>query len=132
MADLSDLQSAQSVKIIGSDATGVESTPVKSTTNGELQTSDILDNAVGTQGALTVSTTAVEIKVGVSRVSNRKLVSLYNNSTTTMYWGFTSAVTTDTGTPIQPNEYWSWAVGGSQPLYVITTAGSLNARVTES
>lgn len=36
MADLNDLQSADSVKIVGSDGTGVEQTPVQSTANGGL------------------------------------------------------------------------------------------------
>lgn len=36
MADLSDLQAAQSVKVIGSSSTGVEGVPVQSTANGAL------------------------------------------------------------------------------------------------
>lgn len=38
MADLNDLQAAQSVKIVGSDSAGVEETPVKSDSNGSLHT----------------------------------------------------------------------------------------------
>lgn len=34
MADLNDVQAAQSVKIIGADSSGIESTPVQSTLNG--------------------------------------------------------------------------------------------------
>jgi hypothetical protein len=37
MADLNDSQAAQSVKIIGSDSTGVEQIPVESTSNGKLK-----------------------------------------------------------------------------------------------
>lgn len=44
MADLTDLQAAQSVKIVGSDNTGVEQTPVQSTANGSLQV-NLRDNA---------------------------------------------------------------------------------------
>ena len=39
MADLSDIQAGQQVKIIGQNATGVEQTPVNSTTLGELSVS---------------------------------------------------------------------------------------------
>lgn len=34
MADLNDVQAAQSIKIIGADSSGIESTPVQSTLNG--------------------------------------------------------------------------------------------------
>ena len=37
MADLSDSQAAQSVKIIGADSSGVEQIPVESTSNGKLK-----------------------------------------------------------------------------------------------
>lgn len=36
MADISDINSAQTVKVVGSDATGVEQTPVQSTASGGL------------------------------------------------------------------------------------------------
>lgn len=40
MADLSDIQAAQSVKIIGTDATGLETNPVNGDSNGNLYTTD--------------------------------------------------------------------------------------------
>lgn len=40
MADLSDISAAQAVKIVGSDSTGVEQTPVNSTLLGELKIND--------------------------------------------------------------------------------------------
>lgn len=39
MADLNDLQAAQTVKIIGSDSSGAETSPVRSDSNGSLHTS---------------------------------------------------------------------------------------------
>lgn len=45
MADLSDLQAAQTVKIVGSDATGVEQTPVNSTIDGRLMVEAVISNA---------------------------------------------------------------------------------------
>lgn len=47
MADLTDLNSAQSTKIIGADSSGVEQTPVQSTSNGGLHTN--LRNNAGTE-----------------------------------------------------------------------------------
>jgi hypothetical protein len=47
MADLSGIQAAEAVKIIGSDAAGLETTPVASTSNGALHTN--LRNSNGTE-----------------------------------------------------------------------------------
>lgn len=47
MADLSDINAAESVKIIGADSAGVESTPVQSTTTGALYSN--LRNNSGTE-----------------------------------------------------------------------------------
>jgi hypothetical protein len=47
MADLTDTNSAQSVKVIGADSAGVEQTPVQSTSNGGLHTN--LRNNAGTE-----------------------------------------------------------------------------------
>ena len=47
MADLSDLQAAQSIKVIGADSAGVEQTPVHSTSHGGLHTN--LRNNSGTE-----------------------------------------------------------------------------------
>lgn len=38
MADINDIQAAQTVKVVGSDGAGVEQTPVKSDTEGRLHT----------------------------------------------------------------------------------------------
>lgn len=51
MADLSDVNSAQATKIVGSDSSGVEGTPVLSTTNGGLHVN--LRNNSGTEIATT-------------------------------------------------------------------------------
>lgn len=51
MADLTDNQTAQPVKVIGSDSTGVEQTPIQSTPNGAIHVNlrDSAGNIVGTQ-----------------------------------------------------------------------------------
>jgi hypothetical protein len=150
MADLNDINAAQSVKIIGSDSTGAEKTPVDSTINGALHVNirnnsgieagtttnpinslDILQGT-GTQGALTVGITAVEIKVGASRFTGRKQVTLYNNSNETLYWGFTDAVTTATGTPIDRKEFITWTVSDNTPLWIIAGSAGNNTRITEA
>lgn len=60
MSDLSDLQSAQTVKIIGQDSTGAETTPVKSSPSGSLY-STLRDDAGNEKG-----TTANPLVVNVA------------------------------------------------------------------
>lgn len=104
----------------------------RNATYGDDQTStaDIINNS-GTQGALTVGTTAVEVKVGVSRLVSRKSVTLYNNSSSTVYWGYNNTVTISTGTPIQKDTFMSWSVGESVEIWVISDGANRNTRITE-
>jgi hypothetical protein len=97
----------------------------------QIASADILNNG-GTQAALTVGTTAVEIKVGASRLEGRKTVTLYNNSNTTIYWGYTSSVTTATGTPIFRDQFVTWEAGDSQEIWVIAGSAGNNTRITEA
>jgi hypothetical protein len=131
VADLSEIQASQSVKIAGASLVGSESYWVNSTPNGDLTATDTLKSG-GTQGALTVGTSAVEIKVGGSALANRKVVTLHNNSNAIMYWGYTSGVTTSTGTPIQKGEERVWSASDVCTLYVISGSAGNNARITES
>lgn len=91
---------------------------------------DVL-NESGVQGALIVGTTAIEVKVGVDRLLNRKLVTLFNNSNSTIYWGYTNGVTTTTGIPIFKNQYVEWTVGDSLSIFVIAASAGNNTRITE-
>lgn len=88
-------------------------------------------NTSGVQGAVTVTSSATVIRVGGSNLSNRQLVTVYNNSSVTLYWGYTNAVTTSTGTPIFKDQFFSWTVGPSVDVYLIAASGSNNVRVTE-
>ena len=91
MADLTDLQAAETVKIVGSNISGVETNAVKVSSNQDVGTSDILDNG-GVDKTLALATTA---KLGVTNVdtvtplANRKyfiMEGLDNN----IKWGFSS------------------------------------------
>lgn len=89
-------------------------------------------NGGGTQAALTVGTSAVELKVGGSALTNRVNATCYNNSLVPIYWGYTSGVTTSTGTPIAPGQPWSWDCGPSTTIYLIAGTSSNNTRITEA
>lgn len=61
MADLTEIQSTDTTKIIGSDSTGVEQAPVQSTSSGALHVN--IRDAIG--GALTSATTPLSNAVGL-------------------------------------------------------------------
>ncbi len=130
MSDLSELQSAGIVKVIGSSSTGVEQTPVTSTNNGDLTVADLCNNG-GVQGAIVVGNVAIQAMVGVSPLSNRKKLTIYNNSGATIYWGYNNTVTTLTGTPMLKDQSISLNIGSNVSVYLIAASGSNNVRITE-
>jgi hypothetical protein len=88
MADLNDTQAAQSVKIIGSDSTGVEQTPVQSTSNGGLHIN--LRNNSGTEIATTTNPAIVAGNVASAATDSGnpiKVGSVYNDTVPTFTTG---------------------------------------------
>lgn len=128
MADLSDTNSAQAVKLVGADSTGAEQTPIKSTANGELLTGDsITTNTIN--GVISVST-ALEAKVSASRLTNRK--GLWITPTDkTIYWGSSSGVTANNGTPIFKNQTIFIAVA-NVAIWLISSSGTADVRIVEA
>ena len=88
MADLTDIQAAAVVKVVGSDATGAETNTQAVSTLNEAQVADILNNG-GLDIVLSLTTTASEGKVGVSRKTNRKYV-IMEALTANVKWGFSN------------------------------------------
>lgn len=103
----------------------------KVTSEGEALNQDIIQTE-GTQGALTVGTSSVEVKVGANRLANRKSVTIYNNSSRDVFWGYTSGVTATTGTPIKRNEFAVFRVSDQVTLYVIAASANNDVRITEA
>lgn len=131
MADLNELQSAGTTKVIGSDASGLETTAVNATGNGDLNTADILRSG-GTQGTITVGTSAVEVKVGGSALSDRKLVNIDNTSSTVLYWGYTSGVTTSSyAGRIFKDQQIFLPAGPSCTIYLIAGTAGNSVRIGE-
>jgi hypothetical protein len=133
VSDITDIQAAQAVKIIGSDSTGVEQTPVMATLNGDLSTSDGLKSG-GLEGVLTLTlaNTIYEVKVGASPLANRKLITIQPDFD--MYWGYRNTVTTSTGTLIHKNQFIQFSVDPNSgfTVYLICGSASKTARLTES
>lgn len=129
MSDLTEKESSIAIKISGADSAGIETNYVSADGNGNLHAADVL-RVGGTQGTISVSTTAIEAKVGASRLNPRKSLTAYNNGSQTVYWGFTSGVTTSTGTPILKTNSAVWSIG-DQTIYLIAPSGSNDVRITE-
>lgn len=106
MADLTELQAAQTIKLVGSSTTGVESTYAKVTPNQEIGASDTV-NTAAVSTTVPLTTIAVELKVGVARLSDRKytwMQALDSN----IKWGFSL---TDTPFDIFKNQILTFPIG---------------------
>ncbi len=123
MADLTRKLAAMAYKIVGADrSTGNETAfGYVESRDGEIKAVDIL-NAGGTQGSLSVTSTATEIRVGASNLANRKSIMIYNNSTNTIYWGVTNAVTVANGIPLPPQSFISLSFSNTVTVWGIAPA----------
>jgi hypothetical protein len=90
---------------------------------------DVIDGA-GVQGALTVGTSAVEVRVGTFRLANRRMVTI-QPTTGPVWFGWTSAVTTSTGTKLFPWQVARLSITDT-PLYLISDTAGRNVRITEA
>jgi len=87
--------------------------------------SDVINKDAIVDHAFTVGTSAVEAKVGGSRLDQRQEVFIYNTTNKTIYWSVTNALTTSTGVPIDPGEAIDLPFGEALPIYLIAgTAGN--------
>jgi hypothetical protein len=127
MADLDFLERSSPVQIVG----GNEEFPADVTGQKELKIVDALRQE-GTQAALSVGTTPVEVKAGSLPLQNRKMVTVFNNSTQRVFWGFTDSVTAMTGTPIGRNEIAFFRIEGTLSLWLVVESGTSNVRITEA
>lgn len=84
--------------------------------------SDILNGGI-IQGVITVTVSSIEAKVGGSRQTNRQTLRIFNNSTTTIFWG-SSTVTAANGEPILSKQWVNIPVGDRVAVHLITLSGS--------
>lgn len=134
MADLTDIQAAQAVKIMGSDSAGVEQTPVASSVNGDLQVSNGLQQGGATASKVTgLANTAVEAMAGVARLANRKSLIIYIDDGT-FYWGYDNTVTVATGIPTVNGQTLVFDVkpGSTFQIWLINSANAKKYRIAES
>lgn len=84
--------------------------------------SDVVNQSY-VSGSISVSTSAVEAKVGASRLTGRETLRIYNNSNTTIYFG-PSGVTASTGEPIFKNQWVNIPIGDQLAVFLITASGT--------
>lgn len=129
MADLNNIQAADTTIIVGSDATGTETTPLSVSTNGQAKVVDGLRQG-GVYKELIIPTTgtAVEVKVGPSRLANRKFITIHT-LTPSIWWGYDSSVTVATGTPLANGQFITFTCDPDS-TFQIWLVGSANNRIT--
>lgn len=133
MADLTDLQAAETIKIVGANSSGVETNAVNASANGDLTTVDGLRNG-GVFGTLSIPTanTAVEAKVGGSRLVNRKSLVIIPQDD--MFWGYDNTVTISNGMPIKKDQVLIFSIDANSTfqVWLVASANSKNAKIAES
>lgn len=133
MADLSELNAAQNVKLVGQDLTGTETNPVKSAGNYDLSVADGLSQG-GLTGelTLTLANTSYEAKVGVSRLSLRK--NLMITALDDMFFGYSNSVTVATGMPLFKNQTIIFSIypDSTFQIWLIASSAGKKARIAES
>lgn len=96
----------------------------------ELETADKLKSG-GVNANLVVGTAAVEVKVGASKLANRKCVTVYAVDSN-LYWGYSSGVTIANGTLIFKGQFIQWDASDTCQIWLISSTAAKNARITES
>lgn len=110
-------QSASMPVTIASDQTTI---PVKATIKSG-----------GVFGNLSVGTSAVEVKVGASKLTARRLVTIQPVDAD-LYWGYANTVTTANGTQLFKNQFMSFDADDTATIWLISATASKNARISEA
>jgi len=123
MADLSNLEASQAVKIAGAvPSTGTETFFADVTSEGELKISSFA-NVSYAAVLKTVTTVQSLASVGVSNLANRKGLVIYNKGAQSIYYGPTG-VTAATGIPVLKDEIVVLGYGQNINVYVLTSTST--------
>jgi hypothetical protein len=115
------------IQIGGKDLSGnLQSISTK--VSGEQYTADVI-NIAGQNRAQSVTTTAAEALGGATILANRKVISI-TPTNGIIYWGFTSSVTTATGTPIFTNQSLILSFTDNVHVYLVAAA-TTDVRIAE-
>ena len=101
-----------------------------------VQQIDSINDGACVSGSLTLSTSAVEAKVGTARVKGRRGVYIKNTSTIVQKWGFSSTtcvhpLTAETASADgKGGDIWI-DVGDNQAVFIVAVSGTPTASVSE-
>lgn len=88
-------------------------------------------NGPGTQGALSVTTSPIEVKVGTNRLEERTIITIQPLDGD-VYFGYDSgSLTSSTGTKIFKGQYFPIEATDQLPVYLVSAAGTIDVRITE-
>lgn len=87
-------------------------------------------NSSAVYGTLTVGTSPVEVKVGGSPLTKRKMVHIEAKDNS-IYWGYSNSVTTSNGTRIFKDQTVFLPVGPDITIYLVADGASKSARIAE-
>ena len=132
MADLPFNKISDVVRVIGADPSNGDETEFIKV--DQFQDIHSVDTPVtgGLHGSVNVSTTAVELKIGASKLVGRKFISIQPKGSK-LYFGYSSAVTSLTGTEVFKNQSLFIPVGPDQNFWLISDSVlGIDVRITES
>lgn len=124
--DVSGANADQPVGITGLNGSGVPTTPVNATQNGELTNADIL-NAAAAQKTISLTTTIVAAQTGTGNLVNRKLLLIYALTAKVQY-GFSAS---STPFPLANGSVFSLALGANITVYLSVTSGTGSVEIAE-
>jgi len=81
-------------------------------------------------GALSVTTTAEEVKVGASPLSERKVITIQPLDGD-VYMGYSNTVTSSNGTKIFRGQIYAMEATDTLAVYIIASTGTIDVRITE-
>ena len=84
----------------------------------------------GVYGSISVSTTAIEVKVGGSVQTERQIITIQPLDGD-IYFGYDSSVTTSTGTKIFRGQQYPLEARETLSVFVIAESGTVDTRITE-
>lgn len=102
----------------------------KTNIEDEALVNDVLGDS-GLQAELTVGTSAVEVKVGSSRLANRKLVVIQPKDVG-IFLGFSNTVTTANGIEVFKDTTQVIAASDESQIWLIASSAGKKARILES
>jgi hypothetical protein len=87
-------------------------------------------NGPASYGNISVSTTAVEVKVGASVLEERTVITIQPIDGD-IYYGYDNSVTSTNGTKIFKGQVYAMEATDQLPVWIVAETGTIDVRITE-